>query len=248
MRRFPKLSAALWSVTSLGIAAMLFLPQSDAKVEAAPTASLLVEPAVSPAPLPAYRAPLPKLAAADLDARKLGPAPKSARAPWLTLQDSSPETAIVAHAAVPEAATPTPRTQVWVGAKSVNVRAAPSVTSQKLDTLRARDPVFVPGREGSWASVVLPSGEVGWVAAAFLTADPKVTNPSPRSSTKQEKQQTMVESARLGSDAILRTSPNRSAARVSIVSAGDVVTVVERRKGWALVILPDGADGWVRVR
>lgn len=236
MRGFSTFSLTVWGFL-LGGAGAFLVPQPPPELKSAQS-SLIVQH-TSAALLPDYGTSLPKLSAADLDARKLGPT--WVGEPTVSL---STEHVILAKANPPEMAQSEGR-PMWVGRKSVNLRSGPSVASPKLRTLTPSAAVRVTETQGSWAAVTLSSGETGWVALAFLNARPNSPQ-SPRPKPIGQKQK-VVTTARLASDAVLRSTPSRSAARVLALSAGDVVRVLERRSGWALVTV-GGQQGWVRLQ
>ena len=52
---------------------------------------------------------------------------------------------------------------------NVNVRAAPSTSSQRINTLSAGTRVQVMAYSGNWARVRYAGGQVGYVSASYLT-------------------------------------------------------------------------------
>lgn len=271
MRRFPTISAALWGATSLGIVALFSLPQPEDAAQAADPDQ--APPTSSTPDYSAFIEPLPRLSAADLDARKLSPLPQQTGASPSRESWSAWASAVRPREVNGAVGSAQPRSLDWAAWKpapmmwvavAANVRSGPSVRHYKLTTLPAAKQVIVAETQGNWSRVLLPNGSTGWVASSLLSQSPtdRPSRPAGERAKRDtpDKQMAMGEqrtssrppdttlSARLGGNAVLRSSPSRMSPRSHRLAQGEVVTVVEKRNGWVRVVLKSGATGWVQVR
>jgi uncharacterized protein YraI len=128
-------------------------------------------------------------------------------------------------------------TAAWAGPVEVtpsalNVRWGPSTSYGVLAVVYRGDRLDELRREGSWAEVELRDGRRGWVAARFVVA----RAPSPELSDRLE--------VRLGA-LTARAAPRSTAARVAILTLGELLRERDHRDGWVEVELPSGLSGWV---
>lgn len=91
-------------------------------------------------------------------------------------------------------------------------------------------------------AVVAPAIERPIVAGPEKSAAVVGENFEGKQSTKKTK------AFRLANQTVLRTSPSRSASKVSVIDGGAKLLVAEWDGDWARVILSDGSSGWINVR
>lgn len=146
----------------------------------------------------------------------------------------------------------------------LNTRAGPGTNYRVLSSLRNGTAVLVFARRGDWVWLRMSDGRsLGWAYEPFLipaperapmppAAPPAVAAPQPPAAAPpaspppvlQPPQQRVILSAR-EPYAVLYAGPDDATARLSRWANGTRVTELAEFEGWAEVITPDGARGWM---
>lgn len=153
-----------------------------------------------------------------------------------------------------------PATALRVGDAAVNMRAGPSTSTAVMRALQPGEALVYGESDGGWVSVTTETGETGWVYSSYLVG-PALPADSGNSTERDDGRRDVAETrqpddrvaderryARVGNDVYLRAGPSQSTDRLFVLPAGERVQIAEMRGGWARVILPGGASGWVRIR
>ncbi|MEZ4320544.1 MAG: SH3 domain-containing protein [Myxococcota bacterium] len=88
--------------------------------------------------------------------------------PAAVVQPEGPKTAVETVSPGPVA----PGKPAYVRASSLNLRAKPVPTGEKLGTLTVNSPLDVTELTDGWAQVAVRNGKTGWVSAEFLASAP----------------------------------------------------------------------------
>jgi SH3-like domain-containing protein len=152
---------------------------------------------------------------------------------------------------------PPPGETVHVGASAVNVRAGPNTSSRKLFVLQPGDSVTATEVAGGWVRIVRSDGEGGWVYSRYLNGVPAISGdeaarPGVQAAEAMPKdgevRQVSRRSVRLSNSVTVRDAPSTSATRLFTLRRGERIVMAEIEDGWARVVLPGGASGWIQVR
>ncbi|VWX61660.1 Peptide-binding protein [Burkholderiales bacterium 8X] len=117
---------------------------------------------------------------------------------------------------------------VSIGGAEVNMRSGPGTRYSSRWLLGEGYPLEVLGRRGAWLRVRDFEGDKGWIYRSLTNRKPHV----------------VVDTA----IANLRAAPSRSSSLVMKAARGDVLRILERRKGWILVRHERGTKGWIARR
>ncbi len=137
----------------------------------------------------------------------------------------------------------------------INVRAKPSMLSEKIGRLRLNSALTVYGRNsyGNWLLVDLADGRTGWISRIYtdLVGDvsdlPDVAQPYAAAPTVQKGGSVSV--VRQSEHAVLHDAPNLLANRLGQMPLNSPAEVLGRNKfgTWLKVELADGDQGWVSI-
>ena len=115
--------------------------------------------------------------------------------------------------------------QVSVRGEKVNLRAAPSTSSEVVWQLGSGYPLKVIDRKGGWLKVVDFENDRGWVSRRLTSTTPHVIVKSPVAN--------------------VRSGPGTGHRVLRKASYGDVFRVLEKRKSWVHVRGEDARKGWI---
>ncbi len=143
-----------------------------------------------------------------------------------------------------------------VGVDTLNVRAEPSMLSDKIGSLKRGDVIAILGRNAfnNWLQAALPDNRLGWVHVLYVTLPFPVNeleiveNPTTAVSLSTDDNITITATINSNLNEI-RTGPNMLAEKIGKLAIGTEVTAVTRSQfnTWVQVNLPDGGTGWVSV-
>ncbi len=123
---------------------------------------------------------------------------------------------------------------VTIKGDNVSLRAAAAVSSKRLALINHGDHLSVVSTSGQWAKVAC-SGQTGWVRRDLLTS---TLSGSGSSGTR-------VACVR-GDRVSIRTKPDATSRRLTMVDDGQRLRIVGRQDGWAQIKLASGKTGWIR--
>ncbi|MCR4428742.1 MAG: SH3 domain-containing protein [Caldiserica bacterium] len=121
-------------------------------------------------------------------------------------------------------------TVAYTLADQVKLRSQPSVSGEIIDALSLNARVVLQGnQEKGWYQVQV-NGKTGWVWGGYLKSEDVSI---PRMEVKK--------------DSTLFSSPDEGSEGVQEVYEGYQVIVTQQQGDWAKVLLPSGAEGWMRL-
>jgi SH3-like domain-containing protein len=140
-----------------------------------------------------------------------------------------------AGVAVPDNPNGLPRTDT-VKVSLGNIRTAPTTASRTIRQVTRSQPLMLLYLRDGWYRVELPDGALGWAHRTLFA-------PSPGDNAKES-------AAGAGElDVVvykgnIREAPGMKAAVIAHVEKDERVSLLETRKAWYRVRLPDGGEGW----
>ena len=168
----------------------------------------------------------------------------------LPTTSSTPPVTIPALNIPPDAPTAT------ITIDTLNVRAQPSMLSEKVGEVKRGDTITILGRNefNNWLQAALPNNRLGWVHVLYVNLPfpvfelEIVNNPTTAVAINDNENITMTATINSSLNQI-RTGPNILAAQTGKLTVGTEVTVVARSQfnTWVKINLPPGDIGWVSI-
>lgn len=123
----------------------------------------------------------------------------------------------------------------------VSLRSGPSRDSERLALLDNGARITLLERRADWCRVRTEAGKTGWVLGTYVATAGRQTT----SSTTRSEPSPLGPRVICGDRVCIRTKPDRSSERLTLLDDGAQVKMIGRKGDWCRIKLASGKTGWV---
>ncbi|MDW7652177.1 MAG: SH3 domain-containing protein, partial [Bacillota bacterium] len=117
-----------------------------------------------------------------------------------------------------------------VSVSMLNVRTGPGTSHTRIATVTVGTILPVLAEQSGWVQILLPDTRTGWVSGKYVTIK-----------DQQPTQTAQVTTSTLN----VRTGPGISFSRISTVTAGTILPLLQKEGDWLQIRLASGQIGWI---